>query len=463
MKKKILIPIIICLVLVVGIVCFLLFGKNGGSSTKTTIITLDINPSIEIRMTDEKVESVKALNDDAKDIVNDDLVGKSLEETLSVIAKNAVEKGYIDPERSEIIVYAKGKIGRDDVERKIRDSFAEQNIDPYLVFVENVTKEDEKLAEEYHISPAKANYINEIIKENDNVDVASLIDKSVHELDEVKQTGNYCDDGYTLEGDFCVKEIERFAATKGETCPREYSERDGKCYKEAGVIDLDEYYCPDDFELEGKKCVRRETMNAVPASYTCPSGVLKTKGEAHLTDSRAGDANDPICVDSNYTQAVSVCDLPKNDPTERLSSGGKCYWHRAPVIDTGCPGKIQVNGECWDDATGIYVCPNAKNNETVKKGDYCYTVLKGVQPTPSTYKCDNPEWKLEGTTCVGTQTIDAFQKRDCPSGYTMDDNDRCIDYNSVTEKEIGYYCDREDSRLEGNDCVVFERVEAKHN
>ena len=106
MKKKIIIPIgIVALFLVIG---FIIFDNNKIVST----ITLDINPSIEINLTrNEKVKSVVALNEDAKEIVNGNLKGKSIDDTLKQITDNLIEKGYVAEENSlEIILYSEGDI-----------------------------------------------------------------------------------------------------------------------------------------------------------------------------------------------------------------------------------------------------------------------------------------------------------------------------------------------------------------
>ena len=74
MKKKIIISIIGCLILIIGIIGFIIWNNNRIVST----FTLDINPSIEINLDkNDKVKSVVALNEDAKGIIGKDLKGKT--------------------------------------------------------------------------------------------------------------------------------------------------------------------------------------------------------------------------------------------------------------------------------------------------------------------------------------------------------------------------------------------------
>ena len=151
MKKKIIIPIgIVALFLVIG---FIIFDNNKIVST----ITLDINPSIEINLTrNEKVKSVVALNEDAKEIVNGNLKGKSIDDTLKQITDNLIEKGYVAEENFlEIILYSEGDISNKELETKLKETLEKKKIDSNITTIKKVSKEDEELAKKYDVSPAK--------------------------------------------------------------------------------------------------------------------------------------------------------------------------------------------------------------------------------------------------------------------------------------------------------------------
>ena len=457
-KKIIIIGVIILLIVIVGIAAgFLLIGNNKIAST----ITLDINPSIEINLTkEETIYSVVPLNDDAKDIVDNDLQGKSLDDALKTITENLIEKGYTEENNIVILLYTKGEINNEELQNKIRHTFGEKDINTDIINIDNITKEDEDLAKKYNITPAKAAYLKSLTKENDQLSLESLVEKPLKELEETKRTGNYCDEGYTLEGDFCLKEIERVKATPGEVCPRGYYEEKGKCYEEAAVIETGEYECREEFKLDGKKCIRTVEMNATPAKYSCPSGESKTRAELGLTDKNAGDANDIVCVDpSSITHPVSPCEA--NDGTEYTVSGGKCYWHRAPVIESGCPGKVQVGGECWDDATGIYICRGDRDGDRYNNTNaICKNTLKYSNPTVTEYKCEDNRAKLNGNKCTFDETEDPRNVYACPEGYTKLENDTCINMKNTKEKEDGYVCDQENSKPQGDTCIIYDIVDA---
>ena len=459
MKKRIVVFIIIFLFIIIGLISYVFWNNR-----TVSVITLDINPSIEIKLTrNKKVKSVAALNEDAKNVVDDNLRGKTLDYVLNSITNNLVDNGYVDDNFVEIILYSNGNIENDKIESKIKDSFDKKQISTNVIIIESVTKEDEELDKKYHTTPAKISYIKSIEQDNKNISVKDFVTKSVSELKETKTTGRYCDIGYTLEGDWCIKEIKKVLASTGEICPTGYLEYDGKCYEEMGSKETDKLLCRDEFNLEGDECIRRISVFANVSSYTCSTGEVRTKAEVGKAPYGSGDANDPVCVDpSSKTHPVTPCQLPASDPTERLSAGGKCYWHRAPVIAEGCPGKVQVDGFCWDEAVNVYLCPNGNNSNQRDKDDYCYTVLNNVNPIPSGYKCDDG-MTLDGNRCVKEEREQATHERTCPSGYTLVNNDRCINYNNTAKKENGLVCSYENSKLKNNMCIIYEKVGAKHN
>ena len=455
MKKKKIISLII--VLFIGVLGFFLLSNKA-----FYYITLDINPSIRISLNkDEKVINVKALNDDAKKIIGNDLKGKILEDAIDIITDNLIKEGFGE-QQNDVILYT-NNLNNQEIKERLNSVFANKHFDVNIIVINEISKDDEQLAKEYNITPAKASVINEIIKVNNNVEIETLINKNIKELNETKSTGNYCDNGYTLEGDFCLKEINREPAQEGKVCKEGYLEYNEKCYEEKPIYETDNLVCSEEFTLEGTNCVRKQIVNATVSKYTCPEGEVKTKAEVGDAPYNSGPANDPVCVDpSKITHPVTPCNLPANDPTERTFVGGKCYWHRAPVIEEGCPGKIQVNGFCWDDASDVYLCPNTQNSNKRSKDDKCYVVLN-VKAIPSEYKCEDSSMQLEGTKCIKNEIEPAKHERVCPDGYTLTNYDRCINLKNEINKIDGYICNYDNSKLENNVCIIYDIVQARHN
>ena len=141
MKKKIIV-VIIFLLLFIGIISFLIFNNR-----VVSIISLDINPSIEIGLNNkDKVKSVIALNDDGKDIISNNLGGKSLDKVLEVITDNIVKKGYVKDDQVVIIIYSKGNIDNKKVEDSVRRSFDNKKIVTDIIVIDKVTNEDKEIA-----------------------------------------------------------------------------------------------------------------------------------------------------------------------------------------------------------------------------------------------------------------------------------------------------------------------------
>ena len=454
MKKKVILWWLI--IVIVAIIGYLFLFKE-----KYTIITLDINPSLELKVDKkENVIEVTALNDDAKVLVPNKYKNKNIDEVLMGISEKIIEN--VDSEGKEyvILLHIDGNISEDIVNGKIVSLFEERHM-VVNVIVPKVTKEDKKKAKELNITPAKAAYLNEVVKSNSDLKIEDIKDKLVSELNEMKETGRYCDSGYTLDGNSCVKEIRKQAATSGEVCPNGYYDYEGKCYEEVPSDETDKLVCREEFELKDNKCVRIQSMNAEPSKYNCTKGDAKTRYELGLSSQNDGDANDVVCVDlSNAKHPVSPCET--HDGTEYTVSGGKCYWHRAPVIESGCPGKIRIGNMCWDDASNVLICEGYRDGKRYSsKSEYCEHSINYIEPTITEYKCLS-DYNLEGTKCVKNEIEPAEHERICKSGYTLVNYDRCINKNKTVSKEAGYICDMPDSRLKGNTCILYERVEAKH-
>ncbi len=459
MKKKNIILIILSIILVIGVICFIVL-KNNNKIVST--ITLDINPSVEINLDkDDKVISVVALNDDAKKIVNSNLKGKSLTDIFEMLISNLIEKGYVDEDKNlDVILHVDGNIEDKTVSEQLEYEFGKKDVHSEIVIIENVTKEDKELAKKYNVSPAKVSYIKSITDDNENINIEDLTDKSVDELVETKQTGKYCDPGYTLEGDFCIKELRREPLTDGKVCPKGYFEFDNECYEEAEGTVTDKLVCNINWVLEDGKCYYRETIDAIAVKTECTKGEEKTKGEVGLENKEGTDSNEKVCVDlSKASHPVSPCEL--NDGTEHTKANGKCYWHRAPIISTGCPGKIKVNGYCWDDASNVLICKGARDGKQYKsRNEYCEGSVKILKPTVVEYGCEN-DFVLEGNKCKREIVGETHNEKLCPSGFTLLDSGQCINKKKSTNKTDGKYCANPNSKVKNNECVIYDIVEAK--
>ena len=455
MKKKICIFILVVLIIIGGFL-----GYNYLSNKNLITITLDINPSIELKVNkDNIVKKVKALNDDAKDIVYNDLRGKDIDESLNIIVDNLVEKGYANDRYMVVLAYVDEGLDAHEFEKKIQHAF--RDIEVTVVMVERITEEDEKLAKEYNITPAKAAYINSILEENEGIEIDNLVNRNVKELKDTHETGYYCDPEYTFDGARCEKEIRREQAKYGDTCELGWFYYDGKCYEEGHMQETGEYSCGPEETLEGTKCVGVEEKEAI-GNFTCEKGTLIARGWAKYKKYRdAGDPKQYVCEDKSNAKEPTLRCLTNPG---HIMINGKCANGPAPLINGGCPGNDKaINGGCYSiDDEDQWVCPDGAIYEkskdsfeplcpdtfkyTIAKGSYTCEegyVLKGYKCTKPTYKDAEPVWK-------------------CEKGYTQVKEGPCLKLSVSKDKEKGYYCEGNDVRLENNQCIYFEIAEAKH-
>ena len=444
MKRKRIIQIIICFVLIILIISVVLL-KNKTES----IITLDINPSIEINLNkNDKIINVKALNDDAKEIVSENLKGKSLTESFEILISNLIQEGYaIKGNDLDVILYVDGKITNKTVSEQLEFEFGKKEIHTEIVIVENVTKEDRKLAKKYNVSPAKVSYVKSIIQDNENINVDDIVNKSVSELKGTKETGKYCDEGYILEGDWCLKEKERVVAIPGEICPSGYEEYKGKCYEVINATETNNYICNSEFKLVSDKCIREEVYDA--------KGICEE-----------GEFRDGYCIiQEYYGDAKEYCRLT---PSTDLLYNGRCLG-RKPTINGKCLGNDKlIKGYCYDTSPNSgykadWVCPDGSfitnpDGSLMNEDKKCYKESK-VKPT--SYYCDG-DGVLDGKKCKITMVENQIKERICPNEYKpIDDGSRCLNLNKTIKKESGLVCNQENAKLNGNECIIYDMVEAK--
>ena len=456
MKKKIIISIVVILVFITSLILF-----NTQNKVVSTVF-LDINPSIKINLNkNEKVVSVYALNEEGKEIINNgNLKGKTFDELLNVVTNTVIEKGYAENDQIVIVLYSDGNIDNKITEERVKRSFQDKNVYTEIILVENVTKDDKALAKKYNISESKAAYINSIVNENKSIEINDLLDKSVRELKETKETGRSCDEGYFLEGDFCLKEISRVAANNGKVCPNGYYEFEDRCYEETGSLNSEDY-CEEGDELKDGNCIGTIKEKA-EIKYDCSKGELIKKGDINPIGSPDNDKY--YCVDKS-TGKPPVLRCLKN--SGHIMIDGRCYNGPAPTINGGCPGSDKlVNGSCYSlDDEDQWECPDGNIYEKSKDTyiELCPDTFTYTEPTVLGYTCDGANKTLVGDECVYEEIKPVLQKVTCPKGYDTNNQNRCINYNVIKDKENGLVCEQENSRLKGNQCIIYEIIDAKRN
>lgn len=189
MKKKIIIGVSVLVVIILGIITFLLLNKK--EKVKKSIekfddvtmytITLDINPSIKIELNkDKKVINVTALNDDAKEVINEDFKEKTFEEEIELLSVNLNNKHLL--EDATIIVTIEN-MDETEVKDILNKSFETKSV-TYDLLIPQITESAKEIANKYNISEGKAAYLENIINENPKLNIEDIASSSVKKIDD---------------------------------------------------------------------------------------------------------------------------------------------------------------------------------------------------------------------------------------------------------------------------------------
>lgn len=167
--------------------------KNSGVS----IVSIDVNPSIEIEVNkDEKILAARAINDDAKKILEDiELKNVDLNTGIHAIMGSMLKNGYIDELKNSILVTVQndnatsGQQLQTKLETQINEILESYKINASIMSQTlNETKTLQSNADTYQISAGKVNLINEIIKKNPLYTFEQLAALDVQELNLLANT-----------------------------------------------------------------------------------------------------------------------------------------------------------------------------------------------------------------------------------------------------------------------------------
>lgn len=144
-----------------------------GGGKVTASVTLDVNPSVAIRLNDNmRVVSVDALNLDGKKIIgNMDFGGAQLEVTVNALIGSMLRNGKLSEEANSVLVSVESSSQNiyEELSKAVSDQIAailnESNIQAGVVSQRLDDSSDaSSLAEQYGISAGKAQLINKIMQ-----------------------------------------------------------------------------------------------------------------------------------------------------------------------------------------------------------------------------------------------------------------------------------------------------------
>lgn len=179
--------------------CFCMIALAGGTYTYQSgkvdsVIGIDVNPSVELSVNKKnKVLEAKALNDDAKSILQEmDLKGVDLNTAVNAVIGSLVTHGYLKELDNAILVtvsndsISKASSLRLAVVKDIQNTLEEKQLKA-VVYDQQVMEEDEvkQLADEYHISYGKAYFLRELILQNPSLTMDDMKQLAPFTMEEI--------------------------------------------------------------------------------------------------------------------------------------------------------------------------------------------------------------------------------------------------------------------------------------
>lgn len=231
-----------------------------------SVVMLDVNPSLSMNVDEnEKVLSVEALNDDAKEILGSmDLKGTSLETAVNAIIGSMLQKGYLSDIQNSILVSVENKDAdrsaqlQEQVLQIISQAVANSSMDASVLSqtISDDNADLAELAEKYSISLGKAALIQEVVNQKPGTTFESLASMSINEIaliissnnvsaDSVTQTGTASDKAYIGEENARTKAYEHAGVAAGDVIKSEV-----KLDSEHGIMVYEVEFKTADMECE---------------------------------------------------------------------------------------------------------------------------------------------------------------------------------------------------------------------
>lgn len=158
----------------------------------TAILTIDINPSIELSLYDNRVIAVRALNSEARQLPLKQLVKKTPVEAIDKVIQLAALKGFMPDEEGYVLVASvvlgeseKGLQGMESLLSELKDTIEAREISGKTIHLYTVTSDKETLekAKEEQLSVGRMEIIKQLEeKDNSTVDYNVAKGRGVKEL-----------------------------------------------------------------------------------------------------------------------------------------------------------------------------------------------------------------------------------------------------------------------------------------
>ena len=184
-------------------------GTDPAPSLLDSVITLDVNPSIEIDVdADDTVTAVKALNDDARIVIGTmDFTGSKLDVTVNALIGSMLTNGYLDELRNSILVtVSDGDASRastlqSSVSSMIEAALGTGGLDGAVISqTVNPDAALTSLAASYNITTGKAALINKLVAADPTLTVESLVGLPINDIVLIASSRQLTDNSVTQTG-----------------------------------------------------------------------------------------------------------------------------------------------------------------------------------------------------------------------------------------------------------------------
>ncbi|MBQ8624062.1 MAG: PepSY domain-containing protein [Oscillospiraceae bacterium] len=204
----------------VAAVIVLVFGLSAGlitvgsNNSVASVISLDVNPSIEIKVNkNERVLEVVPLNDDGTNVIGDmDFKGSDIDVVINALIGSMLREGYLNDLANSILISVDGDDSAKNAELQARLASEIDNLlntdhftGSVLSQTVNHDTELDALAQQYGITAGKAQLIRQITNQNTHYTFEDLAKLTINELnllnngntlDNVTSTGTASDKKY---------------------------------------------------------------------------------------------------------------------------------------------------------------------------------------------------------------------------------------------------------------------------
>ncbi len=197
-------------ILVFSCIILLLVVPSWIINYKTTdsIITLDVNPSVEIRTNHQnQVLFVSALNEDAKLILGEnEFQGRKLEEVLALLMERLIDNNYLNSSKNTILLTVMNRNHKkadsiiEDSAVMIENSLVAKSITP-IIMKQVITNEEsrEVLAKKYHVSEGRISFILDLLANNTQLSMDALVHMTMEQMYELAKDNSIDLGKYLLE------------------------------------------------------------------------------------------------------------------------------------------------------------------------------------------------------------------------------------------------------------------------